>query len=144
EDLRGVEVALRRRLAAQRVGLVREADVQAVAVEVGVDGDRGDAEVAAGADDAHRDLPPVSDQDLGEHAICLRACRRAVPDRPGCRSTWSRASAPGRRSPAAGSRTCAGWPRPGRRTPTPWTWPATGPGRARSSSPTTRPRGGAA
>ena len=39
EDLLGVEVALGRRLPAEGVGLVGEADVQRVAVEVGVDGD---------------------------------------------------------------------------------------------------------
>ena len=67
EDGLGVEVALGRGLAAERVGLVGEADVQGVAVEVGVHGDGGDAELPAGADDPDGDLAPVGDQDLGEH-----------------------------------------------------------------------------
>ena len=67
EDGVGVQVALGRRLAAQRVGLVGQADVQGVAVEVGEDGDGADAQLAAGPDDPHRDLAAVRDQDLLEH-----------------------------------------------------------------------------
>jgi hypothetical protein len=79
EDLLGVEVALGRRLTAERVGLVGQAHVQAVAVEVGVDGDRRDVELTAGSDHADGDLAPVGDQDLGEHLICLRAWWVTVP-----------------------------------------------------------------
>ena len=64
EDGLGVQVALGRGLAAERVGLVGQAHVQGVAVEVGVHGDGGDAELAARADDADGDLAPVGDQDL--------------------------------------------------------------------------------
>ena len=38
------------------------------AVDVGIDGDGGDAHFAAGGDDAHRDLSPVGDQNLLEHS----------------------------------------------------------------------------
>src|SRR5205814_9016007 len=49
EDRVGVEVALAGRLPAEGVGLVGEADVQGVAVEVGVDGNAGDTKFATGA-----------------------------------------------------------------------------------------------
>ena len=83
EDLLGVEVALGRGLAAERVGLVGQADVQGVSVELGVHGHGGDAELAAGADHAHGDLGPVGDQDLGEHgrmftAVLGDAAKRAM------------------------------------------------------------------
>ena len=67
EDRLGVEVALGRGLAAERVRLVGEADVERLAVELGVHGDGLDAELACGADDAHGDLATVGDQDLLEH-----------------------------------------------------------------------------
>jgi len=50
------------------VGFVRFADVQSDAVHIRIDGHRGDAHLAASADDAHRDLSPVGNQDLLEHA----------------------------------------------------------------------------
>ena len=49
--------------------LVGEPDVQRVLVGLGVDRDRLDAELAAGADDAQRDLAAVGDQDLLEHRL---------------------------------------------------------------------------
>ena len=68
EDGLGVQVALRRRLAAQGVGLVGQADVECITVEVGVDGHGGHPQLAAGPDDPDRDLPPVGDENLLEHA----------------------------------------------------------------------------
>ena len=68
EDRVGVEIALGRGLPAERVRLVGEPDVQCVAIELGVDGDGLDAELASGADDAHGDLAAVGDQDLLQHA----------------------------------------------------------------------------
>ena len=47
-------------------GLVGEAHVQRVAVGLGVDRDRADPHLVAGADDAHRDLAAVGDEDLLE------------------------------------------------------------------------------
>ena len=47
--------------------------MERVAVELGVHGDRGDAELAAGADDPDGDLAPVGDQDLVEHRLPMFA-----------------------------------------------------------------------
>ena len=55
---------------------VREADVQGVFVGLRVDRDGLDAELAAGADDAQRDLPAVSDQDFLEHEVGVDSLRR--------------------------------------------------------------------
>ncbi len=68
EDGLGVEVALRCRLATQGVGLVGQANMEGVAVEVRVDGDGGHPELAAGPDDPDRDLATVGDEDLLQHA----------------------------------------------------------------------------
>ena len=46
-----------------RDGVVREAHVERAAVGLGVDGDRRDPEVAAGADDPDRDLAAVRDEE---------------------------------------------------------------------------------
>ena len=74
EDRLGVEVALGRRLPAERVRLVGEADVERVAIELGVDRDGRDAELAGGPDDADGDLAAVGDQDLLQHG-CQCRCR---------------------------------------------------------------------
>ena len=44
-----------------------KAHVQRLGVGLGVDGHGRDAQLAAGADDAHGDLAPVGDEDLVEH-----------------------------------------------------------------------------
>ena len=67
EDPLGVEVALGGGLPAEREGLVGQAHVQRLPVELGVHRHRGDAHLLAGADDADGDLAPVGDEDLGEH-----------------------------------------------------------------------------
>jgi hypothetical protein len=67
EDRRRVEVALGRGLAPERVRLVRQPHVERVPVELRVDGDGGDAQLAAGPDHPDRDLPPVGDEDLLQH-----------------------------------------------------------------------------
>ena len=61
-----VQVALARRRRADRIRRVRDTDVQRVAVGVAVDGDRADAEIVAGANDAKRDLAAIGDEDGGE------------------------------------------------------------------------------
>src|ERR1019366_259492 len=53
---------------AGRVSFVGLVEMGGGAVDVGVDGDGGNAHFAAGADDAHRDLSPVGDQNLLEHS----------------------------------------------------------------------------
>jgi hypothetical protein len=67
EDGLGVQVALGRRLAAEGVRLVGHSDVQGFAVELGVDGDGGDAHLAAGPYDTDGDLAAVGDEDLLQH-----------------------------------------------------------------------------
>jgi hypothetical protein len=67
EDPLDVQVALRGGRPAEQVGLAGARDVRRVAVQLGVDGDRGDAELVERADDADRDLAAVGDQDLREH-----------------------------------------------------------------------------
>ena len=62
EDGLGVEVALGRGLTAEGVGLVGEADVKGITVELGVDGDGGDAHFTAGANDPDGNLATVGDQ----------------------------------------------------------------------------------
>ena len=69
EDRVGVQVALGRGLAAERVRLVGVADVQRVTVELGVHRDRGDPELSTGAHHADGDLAAVGDQDLLEHGL---------------------------------------------------------------------------
>ena len=69
EDGVGVQVALGRGLPAQGVRLVGVPDVQRIPVEVGVDGDGGDTELAAGAHHPHCDLTPVGDQNFSEHGF---------------------------------------------------------------------------
>ncbi len=58
------QVALRRRVGTDRVGLVGEPDVQARAVAVGVHGDGGNPQFAAGANHADGDFATVGNQDL--------------------------------------------------------------------------------
>ena len=67
DDRRHVEVALRRGGRADADRLVGELDVLRVAVGLGIDDHRLDAQFAAGALDAQGDLAPVGDQDLLEH-----------------------------------------------------------------------------
>ena len=64
EQLLDDEVGLGARGAVERVRLVGQHDVPGVPILVGVDGDRGDPRVSGGADDTHRDLSPIGDQDL--------------------------------------------------------------------------------
>jgi len=67
-DQRGdVEVGLRPLPGTDADRLVRLAQVDRVRVGLGVDRDRLDAELAAGAQDALRDLAAVGDQDSSEH-----------------------------------------------------------------------------
>ncbi len=72
EDCLGVQIALRRRLASERVGLVGQSYVEGVTIEVGVDGDGGHTQLATGPDHPDRDLSPVGDEDLLEHAAAFR------------------------------------------------------------------------
>ena len=62
-----VEVGLGGRRRADGISLVGFAHVQRGAIHFGEDRDRGDAHLAAGANDAHRDLSAIGDQDFLEH-----------------------------------------------------------------------------
>ncbi len=69
DDGRDVEVALRRRRRPDADGLVGEADGECVAVGRGVHRDGLDPHLAAGADDAERDLAAVGDEDFLDHRV---------------------------------------------------------------------------
>ena len=71
QDASGVQIALRRARGTDAVGFVGKHGVQAAAVGFGINRDRGDAHLLAGADDAHRDLAAVRDQDLRKHQLCF-------------------------------------------------------------------------
>ena len=73
EDLGDVEVALARRRRPDGIRLVGGAHVEGGAIGVGVDGDGGDAELAAGAHHAHGDLAAVGDQDLAGSGVACPA-----------------------------------------------------------------------
>jgi hypothetical protein len=62
-----VEIAFARGSGPQSTRLVGEAHMEALAVRVGIDGHRGDAEIATGARDAHRDFPSIGDKELSKH-----------------------------------------------------------------------------
>jgi hypothetical protein len=68
-----VEIALRGRRRPDAYRLVGERDVLGVAVGFGSDDDRLDAELAARALDAQRDLAAIGDQDLVEQLFGLTA-----------------------------------------------------------------------
>jgi hypothetical protein len=68
QDLLHPQVALGCRAGAEQVGLVGAAGVRRVAIGLGIHGHGGDAELLQGPHDADRDLAPVGDKDLLEHA----------------------------------------------------------------------------
>ena len=73
EDRRHAQVAVGAARRTDADVLVGEPHVQRVLVRLGVDGDGLDAQLAAGADDAQRDLSAVGDQDFLEHAEPVRS-----------------------------------------------------------------------
>jgi hypothetical protein len=76
DDGGGIQIgtrALRRPDGKRRVS---EPDVQRIAIRFGIDRDRPDAEPAAGADDADRDLAAVGDQQGLEHSSGSRRYMR--------------------------------------------------------------------
>ena len=73
DELVDAQVGLGRGVAAEGVRLVGQPRVQGVAVGVGVDGHAAEAGVAAGPDDADRDLAPVGDQNLAHVATSYRS-----------------------------------------------------------------------
>ena len=55
------QVALGSRTGPEQVGLIGALDVHGVAIDLGVDGDRGDPELLTSAHDSDRDLAAVGD-----------------------------------------------------------------------------------
>ena len=71
EDSRNVEIAVRNAVAAHAVALVGELDVHGVLVRLRVDRYGGNAHLAAGADNTHRNLAAVGNQNFRKHFINL-------------------------------------------------------------------------
>ncbi len=78
----GVEVALGCALSAQSVGLVRQPDVEGIAVEFGVHRNGWDPHLLARPDDPNRNFSPIGDQDLRKHRPMVS---RAEHD---CKVSW--------------------------------------------------------
>ncbi len=78
---RHVEIAVRGPRWPNADGFVGKADMERVPVCLRVDRDGADAELAAGVDDAQRNLAAIGNQDLTKHAIPSRAVAAAL-DRP--------------------------------------------------------------
>ena len=133
EHTSGVEIALARGSGTDRPRLVRHQHVKRGTIRLTEDRDRGDAELAQGADHAHRDLAPVGDQHapdrLRAHAPSSSTTQAiAIPpswERVRCERVqpivWKRSSAaPLKRS--SGTRP-PGWSTSMSFQPTPWLMP---------------------
>ena len=83
DDAVHVEVALERRAPARCRRPRRPAGRGGRPVGFGIDGDRGDAHLAAGPDDPDGDLAAVGDQDLLEHPVSLRPLRLSLLEERG-------------------------------------------------------------
>src|SRR5262245_28045612 len=79
DDARDGEVALAGFRRTDADGLVGQLDGQRIRVRGRVDDDRANAHLAAGPEDAERDLPAVGDQNLLEHGSCARTFTAAGP-----------------------------------------------------------------
>ena len=83
--LRGVQKSHNRQVAfggagrPDQVGLVGQPDVGGETIGLRVYRHRLDAQLAAGADDAHRDLTPIGDQDFLDHQRGILPCFRGGP-----------------------------------------------------------------
>ncbi len=78
-----VEIAGARRRRADRERLVGHQHVRCEPIHLGVDRHRLEAHLAAGADDPHRDLAPVRDQELHRGTPLTAGC---------CRASWAASS----------------------------------------------------
>ena len=74
------QVGLRRLRRADADALVCELHVRRVLVGLGVHGDGADPELAAGADDAQRDLAAVGDEDFAEHGLRRSEAEQLLPE----------------------------------------------------------------
>ena len=66
------KVAFDRRSGAYRVCFIGEADVQGFAIDIAENGGGADAQLAAGAQNAHGNLSAIGDQDFSEHGLRMR------------------------------------------------------------------------
>ena len=87
DDLLELQVGLAGRRRADVESLVGVAGVDGVAVSVGVDGDGADGQLAAGPEDAHRDLAAVGDQDLLEELVHGKRSMTALSSASPCSGT---------------------------------------------------------
>jgi hypothetical protein len=78
DDLGDVEIGLARGGGADTHRLVRHVHVKRVAVGVGIDGDRRDAEPPRRPHDAAGDFTPIGDEQLGEHGGGIPSSGRAL------------------------------------------------------------------
>ncbi|CAB4562116.1 unannotated protein [freshwater metagenome] len=69
----GVQVALSCRCAAKCIGLIGEAHMEGVTVEIGVHRHGSDAHFLTGADDTDCNFAAVGDEDLFKHALWWHA-----------------------------------------------------------------------
>jgi hypothetical protein len=75
DDARDVEIRFARRCGSDADVVVSKANVQGFAIRLGVNRDGLDAELAAGANDAQRDLAAVRDQDFFKQVLPFRLQR---------------------------------------------------------------------
>ena len=67
DDAINAQITLGRRCRPQQISLISQTHVQPVSVRVRIDRDRRDVQLATRADDPHRDLAAVGDQDFAKH-----------------------------------------------------------------------------
>ncbi len=103
DQSRDVQVRLARRRRPDAHRFVREAHVERVGIDLGVDGDRPQVEHPAGSDDTQGDLAPVGDQNLLEHDLSSFLTSRPRPPGRTARSPARRGT---RRSVARSPRAC--------------------------------------
>ena len=87
DDLLQLQVRLAGRRGPDVEGLVGVAGVDGVAVGVRVHGDRADAQLAAGPEDAHRDLAAIGDQNLPEQLFHGKRSMTALSSASPCSGT---------------------------------------------------------
>ena len=84
KDLDDIEIGLGRGCGANGVGFIGHQNVQRSAIHIGKDRNRGNPQLAAGANHPHRDLPPIRDENLLEHECMWRE----RPARAAAAWTW--------------------------------------------------------
>ena len=80
EDVGNIEVALAARCIADADRFVGQLDVQGVAINRAVDGDGGNAQFPAGAQDSKSNFAAVGDQQFADgHPVAVRRIRQGRP-----------------------------------------------------------------